>query len=134
MARQARWDAPGTLHHVMVLGIERRRMVDDEQDRKESPAPYCWPRALSDYKNGASALTPPATSSTRHGETLTAHPFPPRHLCLHSHQHGKRSEKSRAGTPPLRRSRRHTGCRLARGWEGEREHADCSAMVCDCKA
>ncbi len=64
MARQARWNAPGTLHHVMVLGIERRRMVDDEQDRKESPAPYCWPRALSDYKNGASALTPPATSST----------------------------------------------------------------------
>ncbi|MEE8494645.1 MAG: hypothetical protein V3S25_11420 [Nitrospirales bacterium] len=68
MARQARWDAPGTLHLVVVRGIERRRMVDDEQDRKESPAPYCWPRALSDYKNGALALTPPATSSTRPGE------------------------------------------------------------------
>ncbi len=35
MARQARLDAPGTLHHVMVRGIERRRIVDDNQDRKE---------------------------------------------------------------------------------------------------
>jgi len=35
MARQARLDAPGTLHHVMVRGIERRRIVDDKQDRKE---------------------------------------------------------------------------------------------------
>ncbi len=35
MARQARLDAPGTLHHVMVRGIERRRIVDDEEDGKE---------------------------------------------------------------------------------------------------
>ena len=35
MARQARLDAPGTLHHVMVRGIKRRRIVDDEQDLKE---------------------------------------------------------------------------------------------------
>ncbi len=35
MARQARLDAPGTLHHVMVRGIERRRIVDGEQDLKE---------------------------------------------------------------------------------------------------
>ena len=35
ITRQARLDAPGTLHHVMVRGIERRRIVDDEQDRKE---------------------------------------------------------------------------------------------------
>ncbi len=35
MTRQARLDAPGTLHHVMVRGIEGRRIVDDEQDRKE---------------------------------------------------------------------------------------------------
>ncbi len=33
MPRQARLDAPGTLHHVMVRGIERRRIVDDEKDR-----------------------------------------------------------------------------------------------------
>ena len=35
MPRQARLDAPGTLHHVIVRGIERRRIVDDEQDRRE---------------------------------------------------------------------------------------------------
>ena len=35
MLRQARLDSPGTLHHVMIRGIERRRIVDDEQDRNE---------------------------------------------------------------------------------------------------
>jgi REP element-mobilizing transposase RayT len=34
MPRQARLDAPGTLHHVMVRGIEKRRIVDDEKDRE----------------------------------------------------------------------------------------------------
>ena len=34
MPRQARLDSPGTLHHVMVRGIEKRRIVDDEQDRR----------------------------------------------------------------------------------------------------
>ena len=34
MPRQARLDAPGTLHHVMVRGIEKRKMVDDERDRQ----------------------------------------------------------------------------------------------------
>lgn len=33
MPRQARLDAPGTLHHVMVRGIEKRRIVDDHEDR-----------------------------------------------------------------------------------------------------
>ena len=33
MARQARLDSPGTLHHVMIRGIEKRRIVDNEQDR-----------------------------------------------------------------------------------------------------
>jgi len=33
MPRQARLDAPGTLHHVMVRGIEKRRIVDDGKDR-----------------------------------------------------------------------------------------------------
>ncbi len=33
MPRQARLDAPGTLHHVMVRGIENRRIVADEKDR-----------------------------------------------------------------------------------------------------
>jgi len=33
MPRQARLDAPGTLHHVIVRGIERGRIVDDRWDR-----------------------------------------------------------------------------------------------------
>ena len=35
MPRQARLDAPGTLHHVIVRGIEGREIVDDEKDRKK---------------------------------------------------------------------------------------------------
>jgi putative transposase len=34
MPRQARLDAPGTLHHVIVRGIEKRRIVDDAKDRE----------------------------------------------------------------------------------------------------
>ncbi|MFZ1986081.1 MAG: transposase [Desulfatitalea sp.] len=33
MPRRARLDAPGTLHHVIVRGIEKRKIVDDDQDR-----------------------------------------------------------------------------------------------------
>jgi len=32
--RQARLDAPGTLHHVMIRGIERQRIADDDEDRQ----------------------------------------------------------------------------------------------------
>lgn len=35
MPRRARLDAPGTLHHVIVRGIEKRRIVDDDQDREK---------------------------------------------------------------------------------------------------
>ena len=35
MPRRARLDAPGTLHHVMVRGIERRKIVNDVTDRKD---------------------------------------------------------------------------------------------------
>ncbi len=35
MPRQARLDAPGTLHHVMIRGIERREIVDNDTDRKD---------------------------------------------------------------------------------------------------
>ncbi|MDA8141019.1 MAG: transposase [Desulfobacteraceae bacterium] len=35
MPRHARLDAPGTLHHVIVRGIEKRKIVDDDQDRGE---------------------------------------------------------------------------------------------------
>lgn len=34
MPRGPRLDAPGTLHHVIVRGIEGRRIVDDDQDRE----------------------------------------------------------------------------------------------------
>jgi REP element-mobilizing transposase RayT len=33
MPRQARLDAPGTLHHVIVRGIEKRRILDDKVDQ-----------------------------------------------------------------------------------------------------
>ena len=34
MPRRARLDAPGTLHHVIVREIEKRRIVNDVADRK----------------------------------------------------------------------------------------------------
>jgi putative transposase len=34
MPRQARLDAPGTLHHVIIRGIEKRRIFDDDEDKK----------------------------------------------------------------------------------------------------
>ena len=34
MPRRARLDAPGTLHHVILRGIEKRRIVNDVADRK----------------------------------------------------------------------------------------------------
>ena len=33
MPRQARLDSPGTLHHVIIRGIEKRRIVHDKVDR-----------------------------------------------------------------------------------------------------
>jgi len=35
MPRQARLDAPGTLHHVMIRGMEGKRIFQDTQDRKD---------------------------------------------------------------------------------------------------
>ncbi len=35
MPRGPRLDAPGTLHHVIVRGIERRRMVENDTDRED---------------------------------------------------------------------------------------------------
>jgi hypothetical protein len=35
MARQARLDAPGTLHHVMIRGIEGSPIFKDYQDRQD---------------------------------------------------------------------------------------------------
>jgi putative transposase len=35
MPRQARLDAPGTLHHVMIRGIERKSIFRDQEDRED---------------------------------------------------------------------------------------------------
>jgi putative transposase len=35
MPRTARLDAPRRLHHVMVRGIERRHMVDEDQEGRD---------------------------------------------------------------------------------------------------
>jgi REP element-mobilizing transposase RayT len=35
MPRQARLDAPGTLHHVMIRGIEGARVFQDDLDRSD---------------------------------------------------------------------------------------------------
>ncbi|MFC1534890.1 transposase [Thermodesulfobacteriota bacterium] len=35
MPRQARLDTPGTLHHVIIRGIEKKPIVDDVKDKKE---------------------------------------------------------------------------------------------------
>jgi REP element-mobilizing transposase RayT len=35
MPRRARLDAPGTLHHVIVRGIEKRKIVNDVADRED---------------------------------------------------------------------------------------------------
>ena len=34
MPGQGRLDAPDTVHHVVIRGIERGRIVDDDQDSK----------------------------------------------------------------------------------------------------
>ena len=35
MPRQARLDTPGNLHHVIIRGIEKKRIVDNVKDKKE---------------------------------------------------------------------------------------------------
>jgi hypothetical protein len=39
MRRRARKDAPGTLHHVIVRGIDKRGIVDDRKDREALMSP-----------------------------------------------------------------------------------------------
>ena len=35
MPRKARLDAPGALHHIMIRGIERRKIFRDDGDRED---------------------------------------------------------------------------------------------------
>jgi len=37
MPRLARLDAPGILHHIMIRGIERRKILRDAKDRENFP-------------------------------------------------------------------------------------------------
>lgn len=39
MPRKARIDAPGALHHIIVRGIERRKIFWDDADRDSFVAP-----------------------------------------------------------------------------------------------
>ena len=52
MARQPRLDAPGTLHHVIVRGIEKRRIVDDKIDRDN------FEKEEKERKKGTSYIAP----------------------------------------------------------------------------
>jgi putative transposase len=35
MPRTARLDTPGLLHHIMIRGIERRKIFNDDEDRED---------------------------------------------------------------------------------------------------
>ncbi len=36
MPRQARLDAPGTLHHVIVRGIEKKEIITDNTEKRKA--------------------------------------------------------------------------------------------------
>ena len=94
MPRGARLDAPGTLHHVMVRGIERRNIVDDEKNRQDfvfrlgklsdetGTAIYAWAlmpnHARILLRNG---LTPIFTKSFKKSPFLTTRLPGNRHPC-----------------------------------------------------
>jgi len=58
MPRQARLDAPGVLHHVMVRGIERRAIFRDDADRAEFVA-----RLAALVREGGGSPSTPGRSS-----------------------------------------------------------------------
>jgi hypothetical protein len=63
MLRQARLDAPGTLHHLMIRGMEGKRIFRDTQARKDFVAP------LGDLakESGTRILAWPLLGSDVHG-------------------------------------------------------------------
>lgn len=63
MPRRARLDAPGTLHHVIVRGIERREIVRDAQDR--APSSGGWARWRPRVSSMASSRPANPARSTR---------------------------------------------------------------------
>ena len=58
MPRQARLDAPGTLHHVMVRGIERTVLFRDDTDREDFLARVAALAATGAFTTYAWALLP----------------------------------------------------------------------------
>ena len=58
MPRQARLDAPGVLHHVMVRGIERRVIFRDDADRADFVARLATSVTDTDLTGYAWALLP----------------------------------------------------------------------------
>jgi hypothetical protein len=42
MPRPVRLDSPGTLHHVIVKGIEKREIIADEADRRDFVRGIFW--------------------------------------------------------------------------------------------
>jgi hypothetical protein len=77
MPRQARLDSPGTLHHVMVRGIEERQIVDDETDRRNFVRRL---GALAEetgtliYVEGLDPMRPPPTKLVRIPPNVLARP------------------------------------------------------------
>lgn len=53
MPRQARLDAPGTLHHVIIRGLERRAIVQDDTDPRPSPPASVRPFHAGDREDPA---------------------------------------------------------------------------------
>ena len=47
MSRTARLDTPGLLHHIMIRGIERRKIFNDDKDREWTGAPHANMRFFS---------------------------------------------------------------------------------------
>jgi REP element-mobilizing transposase RayT len=58
MPRKARIDAPGALHHIIIRGIERRRIFSGDQDRDDFMERLC--NIVTETKTScfAWALTP----------------------------------------------------------------------------
>jgi REP element-mobilizing transposase RayT len=58
MPRGPRLDAPGVLHHVMVRGIERRAIFQDDADRRDFVARLAAVTAPGAWEVYAWALLP----------------------------------------------------------------------------
>jgi REP element-mobilizing transposase RayT len=58
MPRQPRLDAPGTLHHVMVRGIERTTIFRDDTDRADFVARLAGLAEAGAFTVSAWALLP----------------------------------------------------------------------------